>query len=223
MGAVRSGVMSVMIYDTANSAFKDIQAMQRYDPSANAWKECTSAQVQENGAWVEKWNQIKDLIVGIDIPLSQGSFKNVTPSYFNGDNGSAGFTITGTATNNIIYVSGYSYCDDSTWLRWDLSYDLTKIKEIVFSAKKNSNNGGVGVLVTDGLYYAKGCGYTPYTETYAHIRKSYNDLDTKWHDYTLDVSEITGTHIISFVGGYTDPSGNRGSSTSYKNIILKGA
>lgn len=47
--------MSVMIYDTANSAFKDIQAMQRYDPSANAWTDCTSAKVQENDVWVEKW------------------------------------------------------------------------------------------------------------------------------------------------------------------------
>lgn len=214
--------MGVMLYNSTEGAFKDIQAMQRYDPSANAWKNCTSAKVQDNGVWVEKWNQIKDLIVGIDIPLSQGSFKNVTPSYFNDDNGSAGFTIVGCA-NNSIYVSGYSYCDDSSWLRWDLSYDLTKIKEIVFSAKKNVDNGRVEVYVTDGLYYTQGCGHTPYTETYAHIGKSYNDLDTNWHDYTLDVSEITGTHIISFVGGYTDRSGSSNSSTSYKNIILKGA
>lgn len=46
--------MSVMIYDNTSKAFKNIQAMQRYDSSANAWKECTSAQVQENGVWTEK-------------------------------------------------------------------------------------------------------------------------------------------------------------------------
>lgn len=46
--------MSVLIYDTTNKAFKDIQAMQRYYPSANAWTDCTSAKVNEDGVWVEK-------------------------------------------------------------------------------------------------------------------------------------------------------------------------
>ena len=46
--------MGVLKYDTVNGAFKDIQAMQKFDTSANAWKDCTSAKVIENGVWVEK-------------------------------------------------------------------------------------------------------------------------------------------------------------------------
>lgn len=62
--------MSVMIYDTANSAFKDIQAMQRYDPSANAWKDCTSVQVQENDVWTEK---MQETIKPISISFTNAS------------------------------------------------------------------------------------------------------------------------------------------------------
>lgn len=46
--------MGVMLYNSTEGAFKDVQAMQKYNASANAWADCASVQVQENGVWVEK-------------------------------------------------------------------------------------------------------------------------------------------------------------------------
>lgn len=46
--------MSVMLWDSASQAFKDATSIKRYDQQNDAWTDCTSAQVQENGVWVEK-------------------------------------------------------------------------------------------------------------------------------------------------------------------------
>lgn len=46
--------MSVMIWDSTSQAFKDATSIKRYDQQNDAWTDCTSAQVQENGVWVEK-------------------------------------------------------------------------------------------------------------------------------------------------------------------------
>ena len=201
--------MSVKIWDSESQAFKETQNVpQRYDAVSGAYVDTTGhAYSQEDAAWTERWSANKELVVGIDIPLSQGDFKNVSPSYFDGDDGSSGFTITGTP-NTMGNMSAY--------LRWDIQYDLTSLKYINFTAKKNANHGVVHLYVTDGLYYVEGYG-TPCTKTYASIIQNY-DIDTNWHDYSLDVSEITGTHLISFVGGYVDITGSTYSSTSYKNI-----
>lgn len=46
--------MSVMIWDSTSQAFKEATSIKRYDQQNDAWTDCTSAQVQENGVWVEK-------------------------------------------------------------------------------------------------------------------------------------------------------------------------
>jgi len=41
---------------------------------------------------------------------------------------------------------------------------------------------------------------------------------SSWAEYTIDVSDIIGEKTISYVGGYTDATGNSSSSTSFCNI-----
>lgn len=118
--------MSVKIYDTANSAFKDIQAMQRYDPSANAWKECTSAKVQENDVWVEKLQK------PITYLYKDGNeCTNITGGYvlWNPDNRSDGSFVKG---SNYIYVKGSSITSKG-------EYGCTTAKEIDFAPYKTLN------------------------------------------------------------------------------------
>ena len=56
------------------------------------------------------------------------------------------------------------------------------------------------------------------TNKYVH----YNDLPTSWTEYSLDVSNITGTQVLTFIGGYTDSTGATSSNTKYSNIRLYG-
>lgn len=47
--------MSVKIWDTETQAFKDAQMLQRYDATAKAFTECTSAKKQTDGVWQDVW------------------------------------------------------------------------------------------------------------------------------------------------------------------------
>lgn len=211
--------MSVKIYDASIGAFKDASTPLVWDEQNQAYKDSTGLVWNESAqAWEERWSLHRDLIVGKDIKLSDGTFKNCTPSYFNGDDGAAGFTITGRAANT--YGNGWYY-KEYTYLRWDLSLDFSNLTNIVFSGKKNANHGKILVKITDGLQNAPNTGYYPQTVRYGGIEVGYEKLDTSWHEYSIDTSEISGTHVLSFVGGYTDDSGSSASSTSYKNIIFK--
>lgn len=151
----------------------------------------------------------RDLIVTREI-LDQGSFENVTPTYLtNQVDGSDGFTIVGRVAKP--WSSSNAYYNLK--LRWDIEIDLTSYKTISWYAKKNVNHGSMSVYVSDGMMST-----TNETTIYASNGVIYGNLATSWTEYSLDVSEITGTKIVSFVGGYSDSSGNTSSSTSYCNI-----
>ena len=58
------------------------------------------------------------------------------------------------------------------------------------------------------------------TTFYAKHWTHYNDFPTTWTQYTLDTSNITGIKTLSFIGGYTDNTGNTTSQTQYSGIEL---
>lgn len=118
--------MSVMIYDTANGAFKDIQAMQRYDPSANAWTDCTSAKVQENDVWTEKM---------------QKTIKPISISFTNASDIS-GFVCTGSPTSGecITYDSNGAYVIVKGSDKRSLSYKKN-LENIVIPLKSKCEMG----------------------------------------------------------------------------------
>ncbi len=180
-----------------------------------------------------KFEDIKELLVTREI-LDQGEFKNVTPEYItDGVNGTAGFTITGKPESDL-YISGCGYYQWSTRLRWDYELNFDEVNYIKFCAKKNEDHGSVKVYISDGLKMAANCPnineedktilYPLNSNLNSSIDASgafelhYSILDTAWHEYILDVSDIADTHIISFVGGYLDRTGSINSSTSYSNI-----
>lgn len=113
----------------------------------------------------------------------------------------AGFTITGTNTTN----------KPTGMHRIDYKYDLTYVKEIRFAAKKNANHGNIGLWISDGV---KDSGMVYY---YSNMI-NYGNLGTSWAEYIVNTANISGEKIISFIGGYTDSSGNSSSSTSFADI-----
>ncbi len=149
--------------------------------------------------------------------LDKGTFKNVTPTYLigTGYNGTDGFTITGAATDNACCDS--TKMSPSNFLRWDYKMDLTYVKSIKFYAKRSADYGMIEVFVSDNLdgnYNDK--------LLYAGARVTYISLPATWTAYELDVSDIGGEHVVSFMGGYTDSSGAKHSmSTSYSNITFE--
>ena len=160
-----------------------------------------------------KWST-NELLVTRAI-LNQGSFKNVTPTYLtNQVDGTDGFTIKGAASNTYTTMCGQTgYVRHDGYLRWDYQIDLTNYNAISFYARMNAKHGLIRVWVTsDGLKN------TCDTDLLTKVDVGYNSAPTSWTKYEIDVSEITGTKIVSFIGGYTDPSGNSVSSTSYCNI-----
>ena len=142
------------------------------------------------------------LVTRADLAIG---FKNVSPTYLtNQVDGSAGFTIVGSSTS----TSGVK----SSYLRWDDIRDLTYVQQIKFCARKNADHGNIGFYVSDGLTASSPVIYADMMLNYKSITGS------SWAEYTIDVSDIVGEKTISYVGGYTDSSGNSSSSTSFCNI-----
>ena len=137
--------------------------------------------------------------------INKGTFMNCSPTILsNQTDNSAGFTIVG--SNSSSATAGL--------LRWDYSLDFTYVSSISFLGRKNVNHGMIIAYITDGLN-------TSSVKTYASISQHYNTSSANtWYKFTIDTTGITGTHILSLVGGYTDATGAAASSTSYCNIII---
>lgn len=138
--------------------------------------------------------------------FDKGTFKNVTPTYLtNQVDGSDGFQITGRPSSSTATPENY--------FKWEYSVDLTPYNRITFCAKQVATNGLMLVTVTPS-------GYTSADVVETIIRDDYGSLPTDWFEYELDISKVTGTKILSFVGGHVHSSGATGSSTAYCNIRL---
>ncbi len=151
--------------------------------------------------------------------IDQGTFRNVTPTYLtNQVDGTDGFTIVGRPSQNTnAACNGVPYYKWNTWLRWDYEVDLTDYSTIKVFCRKNVDHGSCNIYISDGLYNAPDCDGS--TTIYATSKMGYDRLSVgTWQEFEIDVSNITGTHILSLIGGYQDASGNTSSSTSYSNI-----
>ena len=89
-------------------------------------------------------------------------------------------------------------------IRWYINVDLTGFNTLEFYAKKGADHGIMAVYVDDQMLKS-----VPYRE--------FSEI---WNKYVLNLENYSGEHIISFVGGYTDFTGNSYSNTQYCNIKL---
>lgn len=138
--------------------------------------------------------------------LSSGSTNgNVTITSNNPDS-TYGLSITGSSPLSVSATqSGGSAAQIQNGnMRWYKEIDLTNYNELTFYAKKGQDHGKIMIGV-DGTYL---------------LEKSYTNLDTNWNFYTVDLSNYTGSHVLSIMGGYSDSSGNSSSNTQYYDIEL---
>ena len=54
----------------------------------------------------------------------------------------------------------------------------------------------------------------------AAVEAAYQDLDNEWHQYVIDLSEVEGSIIAIFNGGYIDATGHPDSTYIFSNIML---
>jgi len=170
---------------------------------------------------------IKDRLLTSD-DFQNGTFKNGTHSILtNQENGTDGIRLVGAASRV------YNNQSLDAYIRLDMAIDFTDYSKLKFKAKKVVDHGVMLVVVTDGLKNtskswddafgnSSSSTYTePLTVAYVGVTKSYKELTANvWNDYEIDVSNITGEHVLSFVGGYTDLSGYSSSETNYCDIWL---
>lgn len=169
--------------------------------------------------------------------FQNGTFKNGTHSILtNQVNGTDGLRFVGAASNSNNSTYG-GYYQLSGYIRLDLTIDFTNFSKLKFKGKKVTNHGIIRAVISDGLnnlsksyidadpqsnktYPSNYC--APTTVVYGKsVYMPYSDTTAgTWYDCEIDLSEITGEHILSFVGGYTDPSGYPSSETHYCDIWL---
>lgn len=93
-------------------------------------------------------------------------------------------------------------------IRWAINIDMTSYSKLYFWARLVQAHGSMGVWIgeTRAIFY------------------NYGDYgwhgNSQWTYYEIDVSAFTGIQEITFIGGYTDWSGNANSQTQYSNINL---
>lgn len=170
---------------------------------------------------------IKDRLLTSD-DFQNGIFKNGTHSILtNQENGTDGIRLVGAASRL------YNNPSLDAFIRLDMTIDFTGYSKLKFKMKKVVDHGIMLVVITDGLKntskswdvalgYDLQSTYTePFTVAYVGITKRYGELTANvWNDYEIDISNVTGEHVLSFVGGYTDSSGYSTSETHYCDIWL---
>lgn len=87
--------------------------------------------------------------------------------------------------------------------------DLSAYSYLIFHGKKLNAQGQLGVYI--------------YNQEGVHIRDkivNYVELDNEWHQYYVDVSDISGAVTIIFNGGYVDSTGSTESKYVFSNVTL---
>lgn len=140
----------------------------------------------------------KDEILFTKEYLEQGQTNGNTKITQNNYDGTDGLSMTGNSTN----ASGT--INLSKVNRWYKEIDITNYNTLEFYAKKGKDNGIVGI----------------YIDNIRVFNVWYTYLPTNWTKYQADLSEYTGVHTISIVGGYSDKTGNTSSNTQYCDIKL---
>lgn len=87
--------------------------------------------------------------------------------------------------------------------------DVKDYKYLVFYGKKLSGYGQPMVMLFDEQ-----------GEKVGEISAGYQEIDDEWHQYLIDISEMSGTLRVVFNGGYIDNSGDKDSSYMFSDVTL---
>lgn len=87
--------------------------------------------------------------------------------------------------------------------------DIGSHRFLEFYGKKESGHGQPFVFVYDSN-----------NNMVASLTKNYGEIDNEWHQYVIELPEMTGSVTVILNGGYIDISGDKDSTYSFCNLIL---
>lgn len=87
--------------------------------------------------------------------------------------------------------------------------DIKDYKYLVFYGMKGQDQGEPSVYI-----------YDENDAVLAGFTESYYDLDNQWHQYIIDITNLSGPATIVFNGGYIDRTGSKDSLYTFSNMIL---
>ena len=87
--------------------------------------------------------------------------------------------------------------------------DIEDYRYLVFYGRKESGDGQPSVFV-----------YNEDNQVVAEYDADCRGLDNEWHQYLIDIADLTGTVTIIFNGGYTDNTGSKYTSYLFSNMVL---
>ncbi len=106
-------------------------------------------------------------------------------------------------------VSVAQYMNETEYVGFEISVDITDYNYVVFYGKKITDHGQPTVYIYDdeGVKVAE-------------CTKTYHDIDNEKHQYLIDVSALKGNVKIIFNGGYVDSTGSADSTYIFSDIAL---
>ncbi len=152
--------------------------------------------------WVEKQELIftKEFLNSGSKNTSNTSTVSVTTNNLINSINYPGLNITGRDNT----VTNWSDWNVQSSVRWYKTINFDNYDTLEFYAKKGANHGVIHVYIDDTSL----------------LSVHYNNAPTSWTKYSLNVSSYNGDHVLSFIGGYRDNTGNASSNTKYCNIKL---
>ena len=142
--------------------------------------------------------------------LLQGEFQSASV-VANQHGGSAGIECTGSLqreSGSEISVGDYIISAEYVGCKIIID-DISDYKYLEFYGVKGQGQGQPSVYI-----------YNEDNEVVAKYEANYNDLDNEWHQYSINVSKLTGRVTIIFNGGYVDNTGISGSLYTFSDITI---
>ena len=153
-----------------------------------------------NAIWVEELIFTKDFLDSGSKYTPNSSTISVTTNNTIDSINYPGLNITGTSANN------WQNWSVQSSIRWYKTINFDNYDTLEFYARKGADHGVICVCLDNSQLLM--------------INYSNSNSPTSWTKYILDVSQYTGEHVLSFIGGYRDSTGNSTSNTQYCNIKL---
>lgn len=126
-------------------------------------------------------------------------------------NGAAGVECTGylqREPDSEISISDYVM--DTEYIGCKITIDdISDYKYLVFYGMRKQGHGQPSIYI-----------YNDVNENVATFTKSYHELDDEWHQYLIDISQLSGNVTVIFNGGYVDNTGRADSLYYFSDISL---
>lgn len=122
--------------------------------------------------------------------------------------GTAGLRLTGRPMRAYNYDWAVRYAEVA---KWERQIDLAPYRYLRFAARKVVNHGSILVALDRA---------DPNVSENGLLCIWYSAAPTEWTEYTINITDWQGAHLLAFLGGYVDRTGAAASETQYANIRL---